>query len=416
MDKKLGIYLHIPFCAGRCAYCDFYTCAGRDQLIPAYQKALLQHISEARPQIRGYLTDTVYFGGGTPSYYGAERLCELLEAIKEHGRLLLDSEITAEVNPGTITYAQLRRMRKSGFNRLSIGVQSANDGILRSQGRKHTFAQAAETVRQARNAGFDNISCDIIYGLPSQTREDWADTVMRVAALKPEHISCYGLKIAEGTPLWPYRDSPYLPDGDTQADMYLYAVEALGRYGYHQYEISNFAVRKRESRHNLKYWTGMDYIGFGAAAHSFMGGMRYSNVSDVEAYIQAVEEGGRILDHSEAIGSFERGSEYLMLGLRTARGISEEEYRAVYPCSFALIEKQLEEFRLNGWALETGGRWHFTPRGLLLSNVLIGEILDAQAQQRDRDGTPWQADARETESQFSMFADRTETVQMFRGI
>jgi len=415
MEKKLGIYLHIPFCAGRCAYCDFYTCAGRDQLIPAYQKALLQHISEARPQIRTYLTDTVYFGGGTPSYYGAERLCELLESVKENAKLLVDSEITVEVNPGTVTYAQLRKMRKSGFNRLSIGVQSANDGILRSQGRKHTFAQAVETVRQARLAGFDNISCDIIYGLPSQTREDWADTVMRVAALKPEHISCYGLKIAEGTPLWPYRESPFLPDGDMQADMYLYAVEALSRYGYHQYEISNFAVRNRESRHNLKYWTGMEYIGFGAAAHSYMGNHRYSNLADVEAYITAMDEGGDIVDYCEEISNFEKGSEYLMLGLRTSRGISEREYKQVYPCSFERIRRQLEEFRLNGWALETGGRWHFTPRGLLLSNVLIGEVLEAQAKQREADGTPWQSQ-KETEDQYSMFADRTETVQMFRGI
>ena len=416
MDKTLGVYLHIPFCAGRCAYCDFYTCAGRDNLIPAYQKALLRHIGESRTQLREYLTDTVYFGGGTPTYYGADRLIMLFDAIKDTARVLRDAEVTAEVNPGTVTFEQLRRMRRNGFNRLSIGVQSANDGILRSQGRKHTFAQAVETLRQARLAGFENVSCDLIYGLPSQTRDDWADTIMKVAALKPDHVSCYGLKIAPGTPLWPYRQAPELPDGDAQADMYLYAVEALGRYGYRQYEISNFALRDRESRHNLKYWTGGEYLGLGAAAHSYLGGRRYSNVVDVKKYITAMEQGLPVVDYEEQVGPYERGTEYLMLGLRTVRGISEKEYREIYPCSFELIRIQLEEFRAHGWVVESGGRWRFTPQGFLISNVLIGDVLDAQNRQREKDGTPWQQGAGAREMQYSMFRRRTETVPAFRGM
>lgn len=410
----LGIYFHIPFCAGRCAYCDFYTCAGRDDRMDAYQRALLKHLSEAEEELKRAPADTVYFGGGTPSYYGAERLCRLLDGVKEYGLLLKSAEVTAEVNPGTVTAGDLRKLRRAGFNRLSIGVQSANDGILRSQGRLHTFADAVKTVRDARHAGFDNVSCDVIYGLPGQTREDWADTVLRVAGLKPEHISCYGLKIAEGTPLWPYRDSPFIPDGDTQADMYLFAVDTLQRYGYHQYEISNFALRGRESRHNLKYWQGEDYLGFGAGAHSCYGGRRFSIAADTDKYIRDVNAGEPLLDHSEWISPFEQASEYLMLGLRTVRGICEQEYRQKYACSFDEIRRTLEGFANRGLARETGGRWSLTTRGFLVSNVLIGEILEAQGRQKEADGTPWVQ--RRDDSQMSLFAGQTEVPAMFRGI
>jgi oxygen-independent coproporphyrinogen-3 oxidase len=208
MEKNLGVYIHIPFCVGKCAYCDFYSLAGHEKLMPAYQHALLYHIKEYEPQLDGYLSDTVYFGGGTPSYYGSDRLISIFNPLKNTVTYLLEAEVTAEVNPDSVTKADLVRMRRAGFNRLSIGVQSANDALLKSLGRRHNFAAAEETVKNAREAGFENISIDLIYGLPSQSRDSWADTFNRAASLKPEHISCYGLKIEEGSQLYIYKDSP----------------------------------------------------------------------------------------------------------------------------------------------------------------------------------------------------------------
>jgi len=184
MDKRVGIYIHIPFCASKCAYCNFYSLAGNDKLMPAFNAAILKHIEEYSPQLDGYIIDTVYFGGGTPSHYGAGRLTSILNALKKHGHVLLDAEVTAEINPASITRDEMIRLRRAGFNRLSIGVQSADDKLLASLGRTHTFADAEETVGSARQAGFNNISIDIIYGLPSQDKDVWAETVVKAAALK----------------------------------------------------------------------------------------------------------------------------------------------------------------------------------------------------------------------------------------
>ncbi len=256
MKKNIGIYIHIPFCASKCAYCDFYSLVGKQSMMPKYQSALLQHIRESEAQLDGYYIDTVYFGGGTPSFYGAERLVELFDMLKRYGSVYKNAEVTVEVNPDSITYNDLVHMRRAGINRLSIGVQSTNDKVLKNIGRRHNFAQAEQAMQNARKAGFENVSIDLIYGLPSQSKESWAETVTRAIAMKPDHVSCYGLKLEEGTPLYMFRDSPFIPDDDTQADMYLYAVDTLARFGYKQYEISNFAVRGFESRHNLKYWQG----------------------------------------------------------------------------------------------------------------------------------------------------------------
>ena len=415
MEKRLGVYIHIPFCAGKCAYCDFYSLTGREDMMPAYHRALLTHIREAGSQLEGYLTDSVYFGGGTPSYYGAGRIIEVFNTLKKYGRVLMDGEVTVEVNPDSINYQDLLKLRRAGFNRLSIGAQSANDGILKSVGRLHNFAQVEETVKNARRAGFDNVSLDLIYGLPSQTREDWADTITRAAALKPDHFSCYGLKIGEGTALYPFRDSPFIPDDDLQADMYLYMVEALARYGYKQYEISNFARRGKSSRHNLKYWQMGEYMGFGAAAHSCVSGQRYSCVADMELYTESILSGKSVVDQAETVTDFERAGEYLMLGLRTTHGISEQEYYDIYPCRFDAAAKLMDSYMGHGWMVKNGDRWSFTPEGFLLSNVLIGEVLDAQTKERMNIVSPWKAEDEE-DYQFSMFSKRPGDVQLFRGI
>ena len=193
--KRLGIYIHIPFCAGKCAYCDFYSLSGCDKLMPDYHRALLKHIKEAEPQLEGYIIDSVYFGGGTPSYYGADRIIEIFNALKKYGRVLVDSEVTMEANPDSVSYQDLVKLHKAGVNRLSIGAQCADDGILKSIGRLHNWRQVEDAVLNARKAGFENVSLDLIYGLPSQTREGWSDTLKKAIALKPEHFSCYGLKM-----------------------------------------------------------------------------------------------------------------------------------------------------------------------------------------------------------------------------
>lgn len=388
MDKHLGVYIHIPFCASKCRYCDFYSQPANGALMNRYMRAVCQHIEESAAMLAPYYIDTVYFGGGTPSFFGARRICEILNTIKKNAKLLKSSEITVEANPDSITRRDMKLLLSEGVNRLSIGVQSANDDILRFIGRRHNFAQAEKAVRTARAAGFRNISIDLIYGLPSQSRNDWATTLSRAMALKPDHISCYGLRLEEGTPLWSYKDSEIMPSDDDQADMYLYAVDTLEKYGYRQYEISNFCLKGRESRHNLKYWRLQDYAGFGPAAHSCIDGLRYSYVRDLNGYIEGVTKHEEIIDEYEKVDRLERACEYIMLGMRTTLGISAEEYHSVYRSDFAPLEAMLEKMQERGWARQRRGRWSFTPMGFLVSNQLIGILLDAQAEYKLH-GNPW---------------------------
>ena len=400
MSKTLGIYIHIPFCASKCGYCDFYSLAGCDRLMPKYHNALLQHIRESGPQLREYYTDTVYFGGGTPSYYGARRICDIFNALKRSALVYKSSEVTVEVNPDSVRYHDLAALREEGVNRLSIGAQSANDDLLRLIGRRHSWQQVRKAVKNARDAGFANVSLDLIYGLPSQSREDWADTLCRALELQPEHLSCYGLKLEEGTPMYLYRDSELLPDDDMQADMYLYTCETLERFGFRQYEISNFARPGFASKHNMKYWLLRDYIGFGPGAASSVGGLRYSFVKDLQKYIAGVQGGGAVVDEYEKIGELDRASEYLMLGMRTVRGVSPKEYHSIYRSDFAPLQELLEEFARKGWAVCEKGRWHFTPSGFLLSNLLIRMMLDKQGEYK-LSGNPWV-------DSMDMFMEQTE--------
>ena len=398
MDR-LGVYIHIPFCVSKCGYCDFYSIAGGRQRMPDYQSALLSHISESAEAMSSYEIDSIYIGGGTPSCYGAKRIVEILDELKRMGNVRLDSEITVEVNPDTTKLDELKLLRSEGVNRLSIGVQSANNDILKIIGRRHNFRQAELAVDAAREAGFENVSLDLIYGLPSQTREDWADTLTKALALKPAHISCYGLRLEEGTPMYDeYEGTDILPSDDDQADMYLYAVDFLSRHGFRQYEISNFARPGYESRHNLKYWRLDDYIGFGAAAASNIGLLRYTYTHNVREYISGVLGDKGIIAEEEELTPFDRASEYLMLGMRTAAGISREEYRSVYQSSFDKLEEMLEVFQENGWAVCDNGRWHFTPGGFLVSNVLIGVLLESQTKEKFN-ANPWIREAFEAKGQ-----------------
>ena len=388
-DKHLGVYIHIPFCASKCGYCDFYSLAGCDKLMGKYQDALLRHIRESANTMSPYYIDTVYFGGGTPSYYGGKRLAELFNALKRSGKVLKSSEVTVECNPDSVRPRDLDRLKSEGVNRISLGVQSASDDLLKIIGRRHNFTQVKKAVKDIRKAGFDNLSVDLIYGLPNQTKADWADTLARVLDLEPDHVSGYGLKLEEGTPMYDqYKESPVLPTDDEQADMYLYMVETLNHYGYGQYEVSNFARRGKASRHNMKYWDMDDYLGFGPGAHSCIGNTRYRYVRDLRAYIDGVGGKGEILDEYEKLDELDRAAEYLMLGMRRSKGISAEEYRRVYRSDFAPIEALLQEYEKDGWTRQFDGRWCFTPQGFLLSNILIGSLWEAQAEYRIS-GNPW---------------------------
>ena len=387
VTEKLGIYIHIPFCRSKCAYCDFYSMAGREDRMDDYQKALLAHLKETAPLAASYVVDTVYFGGGTPSYYGEKRLRELLSCIKKHYHLAPDAEITTEANPDSISFLPALKLRRAGFNRISLGMQSACPGELAAINRAHSAAQTDAAVAACKKAGFKNLSLDLIYGLPGQTEESWKQSVEHALSLIPQHLSCYGLKVEEGTPLAKrVEEGEILPDDDMQADLYLWTVGRLERAGYPQYEISNFAKPGCESRHNLRYWLTRPYIGFGPGAHSDFGDRRYSFLRDLDGYIDGVLGGGAIIDSEELIPHKERGGEYLMLRLRTARGVEEWEYRREFRLDFAPIEARLQEFAARGWAEKTSeGRWRFTPEGFLLSNVLIGDLLERQEQARLED-------------------------------
>lgn len=379
MGESLGIYLHIPFCRSKCDYCDFYSLAGQDGRMDDYQKALLRNLAECAPLVSNSEVNSVYLGGGTPSWYGGKRLAELLGAVKKRFHVAKGAEVTLEVNPDSTTPKLMDQMRRAGVNRISMGMQSACDAELRAVHRPHTFQQVEQAVAAVRQARLRNLNLDLIFGLPGQTRESWQRSVEQALALEPEHLSCYGLTVEPGTPLARrVEEGERLPDDDIQAELYLWTVERLARAGYEQYEISNFARPGFQSRHNLKYWMGMPYLGLGVGAHSDFGGCRYSYVRDLEGYIQGVLEGGEVLAESDRIPPRERGSEYLMLRLRTTHGIEEWEYRREYYMNFDPIAALLAQYEQKGWAVRSGRRWHFTPEGFLLSNQLIGQLLEAQ--------------------------------------
>ena len=261
---------------------------------------------------------------------------------------------------------------------MSLGVQTDNDDLLKKLGRPHNYEQAVTAVRNARKAGFHNISLDLIYGLPGQSFEQWQQTLDHVLELEPEHMSCYGLKVEEGTPLWEYRDCCNLPDEDDQADMYLFACDKLSASGYRQYEISNFAKPGLESKHNLKYWLGGEYLGFGPSAASDFAGKRFTIRADIMDYCEGVLKGGTILSECEDMPPRERAGEYLMLRLRTTHGIDADEYTRRFLLPFRPIGKLLDRFGEMGFVRQDESRYYLTPKGMLISNKILAELLLAQ--------------------------------------
>ena len=367
--RRTVAYINVPYCETRCFYCLFYIKPYRNkEESKAFADTLIKELQlwSDKPVQKGEPVHAVYFGGGTPSYLGPDRLRRLLDAVFQSYRVAPGAEITLEANPDSAQdISALRQLHDAGFDRLSLGMQSADDAELRRIGRVHTHAQTVRAVENARAAGFDNLSLDLIYGLPEQTMTRWQANLDAALALAPEHLSCYGLKVEEGTPLFARRERFTLPDDDAQADMYLSAVGLLARQGYEQYEISNFCRPGRASRHNSRYWTLAEYLGFGPGAHSDFGGERFALALDLDAYLA----GHTAYSERSAPSARERETERVMLALRTTRGVAADTLPEA-------ARRILRNCEAHGLAHLSGGFYALTPRGFLVSNAILVDLLE----------------------------------------
>ena len=364
----LGLYIHVPFCHGKCPYCDFYSRPDSAGGMDAYVSAVIDSLSPWREKLADRELATVYFGGGTPSLLGAERLGLILQAVRQGFSLTPGTEITLEANPTHVDRPFFEGVRRAGFNRLSMGLQSANQEELRFLGRAHSPQQAAQAVENARAGGFENISLDLMLGLPGGSREKLGRSIAFAASLGVEHISSYMLKVEPGTPF--ARQGVEVPDDDSTAEQYLFAVEELAKRGYGQYEISNFAKPGRESRHNLLYWRGEEYVGFGPGAHSFFGGRRFYYPRDLAGFLY----GAGPVDDGPG-GGF---GEFAMVNLRLSRGLVREDCLARFGDEGgALFDRARERAKKYPARLVRGDgeRIAFTPEGFLVSNALLVELL-----------------------------------------
>ncbi|MBQ8850106.1 MAG: radical SAM family heme chaperone HemW [Clostridia bacterium] len=372
MNNSLGIYIHIPFCIKKCRYCDFCSFPDKDgERVRKYTDELCRRISEAAQGCKDYTVDTVYFGGGTPTLLPIDRFERIIEALGAF-RISDEAEITAECNPATADHEYLRRLRTFGVNRLSIGLQSTHENELSALGRVHSFVDFKATYFAARDAGFSNISADLMYGIPYQTEESFEESLKNLAELSPEHISAYGLKIEQGTPFYKMRDKLPLPDEDAECAMYLGMTEILSEYGYEKYEISNFAKKGFESRHNLRYWRGEEYLGFGVAAHSYFRGERFGNSRDIDDFLR----GESIECERYAVDEKEQFNEYVMLSLRLCEGIDLGEFQMRAAKSFFEFFPKAKTLISEGYMRENGGRIAFTDKGYLVSNTILSDMIE----------------------------------------
>jgi oxygen-independent coproporphyrinogen-3 oxidase len=410
--KRAGIYIHIPFCRSRCSYCDFATGAYEGQLAERYVSALTQEIStfrlapaadsddahdaptdapagEARadaPRVASRsdvdsvdTVDTIYFGGGTPSLLTPVQVGRILRAVGERFRVAPDAEVTLEMNPGTVTPESVAGYREAGVNRASFGLQTFDDEQLRRLGRTHTAADARRTLRLLREAGFDNVSFDLIAGLPGQTLAEWARNMDDALALRPAHLSLYLLEVHEGTPLaaqlregrWPQ------PDPDVAARMYQLLIERTRAAGYEHYEISNFCQPGREARHNLKYWTNAPYYGFGSSAHSYDGARRrWSNERDAARYVELLETSGAAVVETNELTARDAGAEALFLGLRLMRGVDLRAHQTRFGTDVrSEYAADLSRFREADLVELDGDLLRLTRSGVLLSNEVFAAFV-----------------------------------------
>ncbi len=386
----IGIYLHIPFCTAKCGYCDFNSYANHEHLIPSYTATLLKEAALWRSAVKERPVDTVFFGGGTPSLNPVEDVRAIIDGLRENFSIAADAEISLESNPGSLSVEYLRGIREAGVNRLSIGVQSFDDAELAALDRVHSAADAVVAFNAAREAGFDNVNVDLIYGLSEQPIANWQRTLERALALGAEHLSLYALTVEEGTPLARdvARGRVTAPDPDVQADCYEWTQDRLAEAGYEHYEISNWALPGRQCRHNLVYWQNREYLGLGAGAHSFLDGVRFSTALLPNRYIELVEEshvlaaaaGGRVsmkqVVGGEPITPLLSMSDTLILGLRLLDGVElaayERRYNEALDARFGGV---LREFEGYGILERTATHVRLTRRGRLLSNELFQRLL-----------------------------------------
>ena len=374
----LGLYIHIPFCVRKCPYCDFYSAKPKQGIEKRYIEALVRHIGQAAAAVAGYDVDTVYFGGGTPTLLGAKALDTVLMAVRDHYRLRQDAEITTECNPVTGSDDLFRGLAAAGFNRVSVGLQSAVDSELRALGRPHDFAAFRDTFRGLEAAGIRNLSVDVMFGIPGQTKESFGRTLAAVIAAEPTHVSAYGLRVEPGTPFAAAGDALCLPDDDTMADLQLLAAERLGAAGYTHYEVSNYARPDYACRHNLRYWNGAPYLGFGPGAQSYFDGERYAFLRDTDAYIAAAERDDltSLVTGREVVDGKNAQDEYVMLRMRLFCGINEADFEARFGVSFEKAYGPFERLIAAGYLCREAGRIRFTERGMYVSNAILSEWLD----------------------------------------
>ncbi len=380
--SPLGLYVHIPFCERKCPYCDFLSAPATEAVREQYVDMLCKEIAGYKKEAEGYILETVYFGGGTPSVLNGVQIEQLLKVIQETFVIEMEkAEITLEVNPGTVTKERLEAYRHLGINRLSIGVQSAKEKELRLLGRIHTFEEAKQCYHWAREAGFDNISLDVISALPGQTLQDYKETLDELILLNPEHISSYSLIIEEKTPFYELyaegkEKAEELPDEETDRAMYVYTRERLSEAGYERYEISNYARPGYESRHNSSYWTGRPYLGVGLGASSLFTNARYHNETDLSVYLSAVAAGEDIRRETERLVESEKMEEFMILGLRMTCGVSKKEFSERFGCAMETVYGQaLKRLEKEGLLNVTEDRVALTERGIDVSNRVFLEFV-----------------------------------------
>ena len=366
-----GLYVHIPFCKSKCRYCDFNSFANCNEHIAPYFSALICEAQAWSARLNGRKFDTLYFGGGTPSYIDPVLLGRSIDILLQTFDFAADTEVTVECNPATIDFEGFRILKKSGANRLSIGLQSADNGVLKTLGRIHTFENFERCFNDARRAEFGNISLDLMYGLPDMTMADWVNSLESAVGFSPEHISTYALKVEDGTPF--AKMNLNLPDDDLCADMYERSVKVLRHYGFERYEISSFARSGYESRHNLKYWQRIDYLGLGAGAYSCIDNVRFSNYTSLDDYISA---SGIAVCESTQIEPNEQMSEFVFLGMRCANGISLSEFKEKFGKEIFLVyAQQIKKYTDWGFIIIEDGRLRFTDKGFFVSNTILSDFV-----------------------------------------
>ena len=399
--KKLEIYVHIPFCAKKCAYCDFLSFPGNMRMRREYTDKLLEEIRIQSSFVREYQVDTIFLGGGTPSVLDVTDITAIMGTLKEHYDIAPDAEITIEVNPGTVKMEGLVAYREAGINRVSMGLQSADDTELRYLGRIHTYDEFLKSFQRVRMAGFTNVNVDLISAIPGQTPESWRNTLKKTAMLKPEHISAYSLIVEEGTPFYDrygghvemesYEMSqeerrrlmalPDLPDEDTEREMYYMTRNCLAEQGYERYEISNYARPGFECRHNVGYWTGTGYLGLGLGASSYLEGCRFHNTSDFQSYVSAhlddeAEFCQALRQDMEQLSVKSKMEEFMFLGLRLTQGVSVEGFITRFGQSIRNVYGGvIDKLEREGLLEHKNGYYRLTERGLDLSNYAMSLFL-----------------------------------------